>query len=441
MVSSILRVVSTIAVVLAVSPVSLALPSQATSLPMPTIYKRYRPAIVRIEVKLHGASLGVGSGFFVSSNGEIATSLHVVRPALAHRETRIEVKLASGKILHDVQVGRCGDLRGIDLCLLKVSHAPEALLTPSRTEVNTGEAVATVGHPRGLDFSLSTGVVSAVRKHPGGWGEIQIDAAISPGNSGGPVINRFGEVIGVVYQFERDGQNLNFALDAGEVQTLRRAPKPFQSLNVARAAWLAESQRRAQQTLTSLSVRRSKGLKWFKLPLGREAFYALLPGLFANCEKAEAETGVAAATCSSLGGDLILTVQKRARSLPNALSSYRGQKLVAPAPLAIVDRLESEGLAADIARHAASFRSRPSISTCSELGKASLHAASPFARATALCRFNTENDTEPGAVSTSQWIEVHGDFYGVNVWSIDPGQLPLARALIDLLVESAAQKL
>lgn len=426
------------------------------------LFKRYKSAVVRIEIKLGGLSLGVGSGFFINRQGEIATSLHVIRPILAQPQATVELRLASGEVLRSVKLGPCGDTRGIDVCFLKVKHMPASVLAPSTAEANPGEAIVAIGHPRGLDFSISKGIVSAVRRHQSGWREVQVDAAISPGNSGGPIINRFGDVLGIVYQYERDGQNLNFAISAGEIaslrQTARRGAVAFQDLTHARRDWMLRTNRQAMSTAAKWfsggRAVRSSDLKWMRASMGSESLLTLLPNIFQSCERVDGpekeSPAVSAVNCSTLNGDLVLTIQKRPRSLPASLLTYRGRSLVESQRLAIADRLEAEGGWEKVSANRTLFASQPSTARCSAVenhivttagigdrANVTLRPDGPFARVSALCRFETENDTEPGAVSASQWLEIEGHFFGLNVWAADPGQLTLAKSVIDLVVSSA----
>lgn len=414
-----------------------------------SIFKLYKPAIVRIEVLLHGASLGVGSGFFINSDGEIATSLHVVRPYLIHPETEIRVQLASGKQFHNVKVGACGDTRGIDLCLLKINHTPTAVLALGPVDVTPGESIVAIGHPRGLDFSISTGIVSALRTHPAGWREIQIDAAISPGNSGGPIINPAGQAVGVVYQFERDGQNLNFGILSQEVQSLKAVAAPFLTASDARKDFLNRSRRMAQKAVeksvapaiasfTDPSTRPT-GLKWMRAHFADSSFLMLLPEIFPSCEKSDESSDSMSTSCTSGGGDIIVTVQKRSRTSKHSMVSFNRRRLVESRPLALVDRLESEGRWNANSKNRSAFFSRPQKAHCSKPTGLNFRKNGFFEKASAVCRFDTENDSDAGAISTSQWVEIGKDFYGINVWSSDPGRLPLLQSLSDLIVVSAGQ--
>lgn len=429
-----------------------------TNLTPDAIFKRYKDAVVRLEVTLHGASLGVGSGFFISKTGEIATSLHVIRPFLVHPDTELKVKLASGKVFSTAKIGACSDTRAIDLCLLKVDAAPSAVLPPVDTEVTPGETIVAIGHPRGLDFSISTGIVSALRNHPSGWSEVQIDAAISPGNSGGPIINHQGQAIGVVYQFERDGQNLNFGILMPEVRRLSETKAPYLAAAEARKSFLERSKRLASravdrwvkpaiQSFTDARTRPAN-TKWMRAGLGSSSFLFMLPDLFQSCEKTESDADAAAVSCSSSGGDLVLTIQKRTRSLEGPLSTYGDRRLVEARPLALVDRLQADGWWENAKTKKASFMSRPSLASCAPVVKRAITSSDGaqnisirkkgfFQDASAICRFETENDAEPGAISTSLWVEMGHDFYGINVWASDPGRLPLLQALGDLAFASA----
>ncbi len=362
----------------AAPPIKKPAPPESRDLTPDTIFKRYKDAVVRIEVTLQGASLGVGSGFFYNSQGEIATSLHVIRPFLVHPGTEMTVKLANGKVFRSAKIGACGDDRGVDLCLLKVDHTPKSVLPLESDEVSPGEPVVAIGHPRGLDFSISTGIVSALRSHPSGWNEVQIDAAISPGNSGGPIINRYGQAVGIVYQFERDGQNLNFGILTPEADVLARSGLPFLATSDARKVFADRAKRLARrfadkwtkpsiQSFTDLKLRPT-GMKWMRAMLGESSFTMLLPEIFQNCERSD-DGETAATACSSAGGDLVVTVQKRKRSLAGSLASYRGRKLVEARTLSLFERLESEGFWNESKSSRAAFTSRPSPARCSGFQK------------------------------------------------------------------------
>ena len=195
------------------------------------IYEREAPGVVTV-ISLFGdddeerpaTGEGVGSGFVVSGRGEIVTNAHVVtqgegRGAQPAREVYVEFA-DSNKVPAEV-VGHDPDA---DVALLRVEPAgltlrPLPLGRSARTRV--GEPVAAIGSPFGERQSLSVGVVSAIDRSIRSLtafeipGAIQTDAAVNPGNSGGPLVNARGQVIGINQQIKSrsgGGEGVGFAV-------------------------------------------------------------------------------------------------------------------------------------------------------------------------------------------------------------------------------------
>ena len=184
---------------------------------LPDLVKRVKPAIVAlVTYDANGAALTTGSGFFLRP-GQVVTNLHVIRGA-----RRCEVKTLDGK-------GRIYPVAGLldvdeegDLALLSVE------MPPSRTRASQlatllpeeGEKIFVIGNPLKLEGSVSDGIVSAVRELPNIGKIIQITAPISHGNSGSPVFNLKGQVVGVVTIKVTNGQNINLAIGAARVRQL-----------------------------------------------------------------------------------------------------------------------------------------------------------------------------------------------------------------------------
>ena len=154
-----------------------------------------------------GGGQGIGTGFVVSKDGYILTNAHVVSES---GQTASDVKVTfkgSGNQTTDVAATIVGVDETTDVALLKVDPSQSPTLTPVKlgdsSKVAVGQSVVAIGNPLGLDFSLSTGVVSAVDREvqsPNGatiTGAIQTDASINPGNSGGPLFDASGAVIGI----------------------------------------------------------------------------------------------------------------------------------------------------------------------------------------------------------------------------------------------------
>ncbi|HSF39086.1 MAG TPA: trypsin-like peptidase domain-containing protein [Thermoanaerobaculia bacterium] len=151
----------------------------------------------------NGGSLG--SGFFVQPD-LILTNAHVVA---AEREP-VEIVFSDGRELQG-QV-RSRDAR-LDIALVQVSSAAaEPLALGDSTELRTGDRVVFVGTPEGMDFTVHEGIVSHTARHVLGVAYLQIDANVNPGNSGGPVLDTTGRVVGIVTAKVNGAEGLGIAL-------------------------------------------------------------------------------------------------------------------------------------------------------------------------------------------------------------------------------------
>ncbi len=153
-----------------------------------------------------------GTGFILTTDGYIVTNAHVLVEA-----TQVNVITYNQGTLAAEFIGYDGTY---DLALLKISGNYERLRLDNSNNVQVGEKVIAIGNPLGLQFSVSQGIVSATQR-PGSNGlnvYIQTDAALNPGNSGGPLINTDGKAIGINNFKVGGGESLGFALESNSIE-------------------------------------------------------------------------------------------------------------------------------------------------------------------------------------------------------------------------------
>lgn len=192
----------------------------AQTLSVEDIVKDASPSVVKIIVyDITGSKRGEGSGFFIA-RGKIVTNAHVIKGAYS-----AEV-YSSLNLYEQITITKRDDK--VDLALLTVKDVGELSIALAGTgELRPGQRVLAIGNPLGLERTVSDGLISAVRGIPDELQIIQISAPISPGSSGGPLLNLQGAVIGVTSAGMSEGQNLNFAIGLETLkQFLQRPANP-----------------------------------------------------------------------------------------------------------------------------------------------------------------------------------------------------------------------
>ncbi len=177
------------------------------------IAKRVAPSVVVIQGKTDSGVV-LGSGFVISKDGKIVTNLHVIRDLKS-----ASVQLANGEIFDSISVLTTDERR--DLAIIRIAGFDLAALDLGNSNaVAVGEHVVIVGSPRGLQGTVTAGILSSIRDSGDGFKVLQTDAAVNPGNSGGPLVNAKGQAIGVVSFKLRSSEGLNFALPINYVSGL-----------------------------------------------------------------------------------------------------------------------------------------------------------------------------------------------------------------------------
>jgi len=159
-----------------------------------------------------GAELALGTGFVYSTDGKIVTNYHVIEDAYS-------AKITINGITYTIHSVLAYD-KTIDLAVLKINAAGLIALDICTREHAVGKAVYAFGSSKGLTATFSQGIITYADREIDDVHYIQHDAAISSGNSGGPLINQYGEIIGINTMTIRDSQNLNFAISVNELDNL-----------------------------------------------------------------------------------------------------------------------------------------------------------------------------------------------------------------------------
>jgi S1-C subfamily serine protease len=181
--------------------------------------QKVSPSVARITIynksqrarKSDNLEVGAGSGFLISSEGFIVTNSHVVKDA-----NEIEINLPDG---NSYKAEIIGNDPSTDIAVIRIygNHFPYVRFGDSK-KLRVGQLVIAIGNPYGFQYSVTAGVVSALGRSMRSYTDrlidnvIQTDAALNPGNSGGPLINASGEVIGINTAIIRLAQGLCFAV-------------------------------------------------------------------------------------------------------------------------------------------------------------------------------------------------------------------------------------
>jgi S1-C subfamily serine protease len=180
------------------------------------IYVGARASVVLlIGFDANNQPLALGSGFFVK-NDIIATNMHVIEGA-----SSVKARYMSGEVSTITTIGGVDPDHDVVLLESPVHLSPLPLQLSSP---DIGAPIVAIGNPRGLEGTVSTGIVSGIRSDKSDT-YYQITAPISPGSSGGPVIDQDGKVIGISTFTLTQGQNLNFAVPTAYLDRLLASPR------------------------------------------------------------------------------------------------------------------------------------------------------------------------------------------------------------------------
>ena len=210
---------------------------------IPELFKMTRPAVATVlatEYKRRSKTTHQGSGFFVSQDGRFVTNHHVIPDNVYSAK----IKLYKGSEYPIKEVLARDEEKDLLLVAVDIPADSVRYLDVSASVPEIGEDILVVGSPKGLDQTATRGIVSSVRRDSTHGKVIQIDAPISPGSSGSPVLGMDGTVVGVA-TFKKDGENLNFAIPGeslielmqtiSETSSLAEYGDPFDDLMMVKA--------------------------------------------------------------------------------------------------------------------------------------------------------------------------------------------------------------
>ncbi len=210
-----------------VDPTGFYLTADLKSTPVKDLVHRFGEAVISIETPG-----GKGSGFILNSDGYAVTNHHVI-----DGETRISVILYENAPGGGLRRRRIDEVALValnpftDLALLKIPAQKDYKFSNvylgSLEDLNAGDGVFAVGNPLGLERSVSQGIVSTKNRNFEGLVYLQTDTAVNPGNSGGPLFNLRGEIIGVINMKSTMGENIGFAIPINYVKDFLRNREAF----------------------------------------------------------------------------------------------------------------------------------------------------------------------------------------------------------------------
>jgi S1-C subfamily serine protease len=179
------------------------------------VYSAVSPSIVALDVENVAGKHYVANAFLAAGDRLAVTAWHVV-----HDARRVEARFSDNQRVS--VTGLVDKNERLDLALLQLEAGSRPKLKLASAPPRIGSRVYLVGSPRGLDFSISEGLVSQIRTLDG-VRYYQLSCPISPGDSGGPVLNDRGEAIGVVSWRKADAENVGFAIPSPEVARMNAA--------------------------------------------------------------------------------------------------------------------------------------------------------------------------------------------------------------------------
>lgn len=181
-------------------------------------FKAVNPSVALVEMlDSNGQVTSSGSGY-VSAKGEVVTNYHVVSGEV---NQRARVRFADGTLYETFKLKRFDP--DLDLAILDLPLLTSIRPLPVATAGSTGSVVYALGSPRGVNNTITQGILSNRQVYVEGYPYLQFSASVTHGNSGGPLVDVYGQVIGIVTWGIADSQNMNYAVPVSQLKSLKYA--------------------------------------------------------------------------------------------------------------------------------------------------------------------------------------------------------------------------
>lgn len=218
------------------------------------IEQRYGDTVAFIVIyNKKGKPFKLGSGFVITEDGLLVTNHHVVAGA-----TSLKAKFTNGKVFAGDYVVSYSEKYDLAVVKLKAKDKLPAVSLGDSTKILLGEQAVAIGNPKGMEHTISDGLISAWRDLGRGFKFIQISVPISHGSSGGPLFNLRGEVVGVTQGGLVEGQNLNFAVPINMVKELLKKPGKIAFSQVKELKKKAKGKKPPKKAKTSTELTKEK---------------------------------------------------------------------------------------------------------------------------------------------------------------------------------------
>ncbi len=434
---------------------SILISTGAKALSPPELYQKFKPAIVKITIRQQEIAISTGTGFFVSPYGHIITNHHVLRQALKNPNVTADIELADKRVYRGFYISHCSDHTQLDVCLIKLPIESNSWFKIIPQKISVGDTAYVIGHPQGLDFSISSGMISAVRKSPEESEQIQISTPINPGNSGGPVFNSSGSLIGVANKFIRDGQSLSFGTSINELVKFYSQIRKFVSIasfhrwsdqdfeNKA-LRWTADYIGPAYQHLSlGQDLSQVKGFKPMQFAFEQGALQFFAPEMFGRCNQTFAQQ-TQSLECSALNETVRLSITHTKLDNLKTILKFNGKVPVASQPLQLTRELIENGTWAIYQSRLSTGKKKmmftiPGEAECEPYERNVLSEAF-FKENFERCDFSIYNDGESDSYSHVMWLFQKGHLYSFRIWMENPNLAAFFNEALRLSVSTAQLK-